>query len=106
MNDVELVIDNRERSRFELTAGDDVAFAAYEQSGSVIIFIHTEVPEAFRGQGVGAKLARAALDSARKRGLQVVPLCPFIAAYIRRHPDYLDLVSESNRRRLNLETAS
>jgi hypothetical protein len=54
---------------------------------------HTEVQSRFEGQGLGARLARFVLDDARERGLRVVPRCPFIAAYIKRHPEYADLVA-------------
>lgn len=87
------VRDNPEHSRFEAAVGDDVAVASYRMKDRTITFTHTEVPEALRGRGVGDALARAALDSARARGLTVVPRCPFIAAFVRRHAEYQDLVA-------------
>ena len=66
--------------------------AFYELDDDVITFTHTEVDPEFEGQGVGSALARYALDQAREAGLRVRPLCPFIARWIRRHPDYADLV--------------
>jgi predicted GNAT family acetyltransferase len=63
----------------------------------------TEVPEALEGQGIGSALARGALDDVRAQGLQVIPLCPFVAAFIRRHPEYLDLVSPVSRRQFEQE---
>ena len=57
-----------------------------------IIFTHTEVDDAFAGRGVGTSLARGALDTVRKRKEKLVPLCPFIASYVRRHDEYSDLV--------------
>jgi predicted GNAT family acetyltransferase len=98
------VVDNQQRSRFELTVDGHLAFAAYELLGGQIVLTHTETPSALRGRGVGSALARGALASARQRGLSVVPLCPFMAEYIRTHPDQLDLVSAHNRQRLRLET--
>lgn len=87
------VADAAERSRYEARAGDQVAgFAEYTLDGDRIIFTHTEVDDAFEGQGVGGSLARGALDDARARGLKVVPLCPFIKGWIRRHRDYADLI--------------
>ncbi len=59
-----------------------------------LTLVHTEVDPAFEGRGVGAALASNALDDARARGLGVRPLCPFVAAYIGRHPAYADLVIE------------
>jgi len=99
------VVDNVDDQQFELTVDDLTAFASYERDDGVILFTHTEVPPQFQGKGVGAALARGALDAARADGAEVIPLCPFIASYIRRHPEYLDLVSEHNRRRLKLDTA-
>ena len=67
-------------------------FSAYEIDGPRIIFTHTEVEDAYEGQGVGGALARAALDDVRERGgLRVVPRCPFIKSWMDEHPDYLDL---------------
>lgn len=82
------------RSRYELDAGEAVAFAAYERREGRLVFTHTEVPEALSGRGIGSALARGALDDVRASGLRVVPLCPFIAAFIERHPDYRDLVAD------------
>jgi hypothetical protein len=57
----------------------------------VISFIHTEVPKALAGKGIGSRLARHVLEAARAEGLKVVPVCPFIAAWMKRHPEYDDL---------------
>jgi hypothetical protein len=90
------VVDHPERHRFELQIGDTVAgFAEYRLEPGRVVFTHTEVDSAFEGQGLGSKLASGALDSVRGRGLAIVPLCPFIAAYVRRHPEYQDLVATS-----------
>jgi predicted GNAT family acetyltransferase len=86
------VVDNRARRRFEAAVGADLAIAAYERAEGQIIFVHTEGPPALRGHGVAEKLVQAALDTARAEGLAVVPQCPFVAAFIRRHPAYQDLV--------------
>ena len=88
------ILDNTARHRFEAAVGDHVAVVGYARHGDAIIFTHTEVPDALRGQGVGDALARAALDSARARKLRVVPLCPFIGAFIRRHTEYQDLLEK------------
>lgn len=100
----EPVTDNASNQRFEMTVGDDTAFAEYHLSGRAIVFAHTEVPDGMQGRGIGSALVRGALDSARERGLEVVPFCPFIAGYIRSHPEYLDLVSAHNRQRMRLES--
>lgn len=88
-----VVTDAPEASRYEARVGDPVVgVAEYRLTPGVITFLHTEVMPAAEGRGVGGRLARTALDDARARGLRVRPLCPFISAYIRRHPEYRDLV--------------
>jgi predicted GNAT family acetyltransferase len=86
------VTDNRELHRYEAVVPGGTAFAAYRLKEGAIVFTHTEVPKEAEGRGVGDALARFALDDARKRGLKVVPLCPFIAAWIERHPEYKALI--------------
>ena len=103
MSDLGPVFDNVAEHQFELVVDGFTAFAAYQRDGNAIVFTHTEVPPELQGQGVGSALARGALDAARAEGAEVVPLCPFIASYIRRHPEYLYLVSERNRQRLKLQ---
>jgi len=87
------VADNAAKSRFEATVDGETAILVYRLSGDTITLVHTEVPAALGGRGLGGELARAALDSARARGLKVVPSCPFVRAYIARHPEYADLVA-------------
>jgi len=87
------VTDAPEATRYEARIDGQLAgFAAYRLSPGRITFTHTEVDPAFTGGGVAGRLARHALDDARARGLAVRPLCPYIAAYIKRHPEYADLV--------------
>jgi uncharacterized protein len=88
------VRDNPNESRFEIRSDGELAgFVTYGLHHDHITFIHTEIEPAYEGHGLGGQLARAVLDEARRRGLSVVPMCPFIAGYIRRHPDeYLSLV--------------
>ena len=71
----------------------DRAVAAYQLDDNVIAFTHTLVPKALEGRGIGSRLIRAALDSARDRGLKVRPMCAFVAAYVVRHPEYRDLLA-------------
>jgi predicted GNAT family acetyltransferase len=99
MNDDEVrVVDNPDRQRVELRVGDTVAGRAfYELAPGRITFTHTEIDPSVEGRGLGSRLAAGALDMARERGLAVVPRCPFIAAYIRRHREYADLVAEPAR---------
>ena len=85
---------NESESRYEAHVDGELAgFAEFERDGDRIVFTHTEVDDAFEGKGVGSALARGALDDVRARGdLRVVPRCPFIRAWIEKHPDYDDLV--------------
>ena len=92
------VVDVAERSRFEITLDGQLAgFEDYRLVGERIEFVHTEIDPAFEGQGLGGKLARAALDTVRARGLHVTPLCPYIAGWIKKHPEYADLVDAEHR---------
>ena len=88
-----VVRDATERGRYEATLDGELAgFARYLLRPGRVVFTHTEVDPAFEGKGVASALARQALDSVRAAGLQVEPLCPFFASYIRRHKEYADLV--------------
>ena len=92
MSDV-TVRDNPGESRFEAYVDGQLAgFSAYLLSDDVITFTHTEVDNAFEGQGVGSTLVRGELDAVRETGgLRVRPSCPFVRAWIDKHPDYADL---------------
>jgi uncharacterized protein len=87
------VRDNAEQSRYEASdeSGVVAGFAEYDDLDGVRVFTHTEVDDAFSGQGVGSGLARGALDDVRARGLQMRPKCPFIRKFVERHPEYADL---------------
>ncbi|MEM1127448.1 MAG: GNAT family N-acetyltransferase [Bacteroidota bacterium] len=87
------VVHNEKRARFEIEVEGHLAEANYiRTTNGRIVFTHTEVPVALEGQGLAGRLARHVLGYAREEELVVVPLCPFMAAYIRRHPEYRDLV--------------
>jgi len=87
-----VVRDNASLGRYELSVDGQTAFAAYRRSPGRITFTHTEVPEELEGHGIGAQLVRGALDDVRARDEKVIALCPFVAAFIKRHPDYKDLL--------------
>ena len=85
------VRDNPAESRFEMSTGAGLAISEYQLRGGVLHIMHTEIPPELEGQGIGSRLARGVLDAARARGLKVVPRCPFVAAYMKRHKEYDDL---------------
>lgn len=89
------VSNNAPRNRFEITTEDGrlAGFAQYEPGDGVRDFNHTVVKDEFEGQGIGGRLARAALDQTRADGLKVVATCPFIKSWIDKHPDYQDLLA-------------
>lgn len=93
------VTDNKPLDRYEVRVDGDLAgFAEYRIDGQRITILHAEVSRQYEGQGVGSQLAKGALDDVAARGLELNPRCPFIAAYVRRHPDpYLDIVAEGLR---------
>ncbi len=85
---------NEEARRYEVTlpGAEEKAFLAVRRTPESWTLRHTEVPTAFSGQGVGSALVRTALEDARAAGVTVKPVCPFTAAYIKRHQEELDLV--------------
>lgn len=101
---MQFVQDNGEAQRFELWVDDTLAgFAQYVRRGGRLVFTHTEIDPSFGGRGLGGVLAGAALDAARAQGVKVVPLCPFIAAYIDKHPEQADLVDHELLARFDAE---
>jgi predicted GNAT family acetyltransferase len=91
--------DNAAAHRFELRVdGTVAAHSEYNVLKEALLFTHTEVLPQFEGRGFASRLIAFALDDVRRRGLQAIPVCPFVAGYIRKHPEYLDLVSEESRR--------
>ena len=88
-----VVREESEQQRYVIEVDGTLAgFAQYRLDGKRMVFTHTEIDDAYEGQGLGSKLAAGALDAARERGLEVVPRCPFIKGWIDRHPAYADLV--------------
>ena len=87
------VLDHPAELRYELRVDGELAgLIAYRKEPGVVVLVHTEVFPSVEGRGLGSTLVAGALDDIRARGLRVVPLCPFAAAYVRRHPEYADLV--------------
>ena len=87
------VRDNKDRSRFELDAGNEIAFANYRLTPSAVIITHTETPRALRGRGVASELVKGALELIRADGLKVTAGCGFVVDYLRKHPEFSDLVT-------------
>ena len=78
--------------RFEIERDGHVAYLEYNLAGKVLQLIHSEVPEALRGHGLGGELAHGALEWARENGVKVDVICSTVAAYLEKHPEYSDLV--------------
>jgi uncharacterized protein len=97
------VRDAPDRRRYEVydESGELAGFTTYASRPGKIIFVHTEVDPAFEGKGLGSALVKFELDDARAKGLHVVPLCPFVAAYVERHPEYDDIVDHEALAALN-----
>lgn len=91
---MDTVRDNGTRRRYELKVEGGLAFIDYLRDGRTVVMTHAEVPAALRGGGIGAALVAGALARVRERGEKVVPSCPFIAHYMRRHPETSDLLAD------------
>jgi predicted GNAT family acetyltransferase len=87
------VRDNAARGRFELELDGGLGFVSYQRAAGVVTLLHAEVPAALNGRGYGTRLVRGTLDLLRVEGARVVPVCPFIAAFIERNPAYRDLLA-------------
>ncbi|MFN7917366.1 MAG: GNAT family N-acetyltransferase [Vicinamibacterales bacterium] len=89
------VVRNDALHQFEVTQEGETAVLTYRETPGTITFLHTGVPEVMEGRGIASRLTVAGLTFAREHGLRVVPLCPFVADYIERHPQYRDLVGDT-----------
>lgn len=87
------VVHEPDNDRFAIHAEGETAVLDYQLFKDKIVYTHTGVPTALEGRGIGSRLVRYGLDWARAEGLRVVPVCPFVAAYIQRHPEYADLTT-------------
>ena len=90
----EQVVNNQEKYRFEVISGAQVSKLDYRIGRDRIALVHTEVPDDLSGQGIGSALVMTALQHAKDNDLLVLPYCPFVAAYIERHPEWKDIVAE------------
>jgi uncharacterized protein len=88
-----LLRQNTARNRYEFDVEGGEALAFYRLADGVMTVTHTEVPSHLRGRGLGSQMMRAVLQDVRRQGLRVVPRCPFVGDYIRRHPEFADLLA-------------
>jgi predicted GNAT family acetyltransferase len=84
------VTHNAAENRYEMKTDNGLAIAVYHQRGDRRLFTHTEVPPADEGKGLASRLIKEALDDTRRAGFKIEPLCSFVVAYVRRHPEYRD----------------
>ena len=97
------VSDNSSEDRYEVSSDGELAgFAIYRRRPGIIAFVHTEIDDRFEREGLGTRLVHDALDDARRESLAVLPFCPFVNGYIKRHPEYRDLVPEDYREKFGL----
>lgn len=90
-----MVADNPDRLRYEIHVDGELAgFVTYRAQPGALVLVHTEVADEFEGRGLASQLVHEALEDIRRRGLHVVPQCPLVSKYIRKHPEYGDLVTE------------
>ena len=94
------VTHNEEAERFEMLVYGLRALLTYRRFPDRIVFLHAEVPPSLESQGLAAKLTRFALDFARANQLRVVPRCPYVSSFIRKHTEYQDLVSAEDLQKL------
>jgi hypothetical protein len=93
------VADAPERERYEIYDGERLAgFTQYRSQPGLIAFLHTEIDPAFEGRGLASQLIGFALEDARRRGLEVLPFCPFVNGYIQRHEEWADVIPPAYRK--------
>jgi len=91
MKDYEL-IKNEERGCYEFHIDGDVAEADYREMDGVVVLPHVGVPPHLEGQGVASQLVKKVLEDIKQQGLKVKPVCPFVVAYVKRHPEWQEMV--------------
>ena len=88
------IADNTEKKRFETQVERHTAIIEYIRAKDTIYLTHTEVPQALGGKGVGSALVKGVLEWIEKEDLKIAPLCPFVAAYMKRHPEWKRLLAK------------
>ena len=91
------IVDNTALHRFELHLDGEIAFVLYSREHNSIRLIHTEVPNQMRGKGVGSSLVNGVIRLAERQKVSVIPSCPFVADYLKRHPEYAQTVDTEHR---------
>ena len=86
------VTNNEEKNRYEMAVNGQIAYLEYIPAGQNIVLSHTEVPEGLEGQGIGSQLVKQVLETIKGNNRKIIIVCPFVAAYIKRHQEYLELV--------------
>jgi predicted GNAT family acetyltransferase len=86
------VVHNQDNNRFEVDLGSDKAVLVYMIKEGFFILLHTEVPPAFEGRGIAGRMAKAALEYAKKEGYKVMSYCSYTTMYIQRHPEYKEMM--------------
>lgn len=89
------LIDNEEKKQYQIVVGEFKPKIEYIKTTEKIYLTHTEVPVELEGKGIGAKMVKMALEDIEQRGLLLIPLCPFVAAYIKRHPEWAKVLDGS-----------
>lgn len=89
--------DNADRHQYELPVEDDVAVVTYNLSSPNLMITETLVPERLEGRGIASRLAKHVLADAKARELLILPVCPFFAAYLQKHPEHADVVHPTYR---------
>ena len=84
--------DNKADNRFEMKFENTLSLVEYEIDGDIISLLHTEVDPALEGRGAGTAIVEKVLEEIKKRGMQLIPLCPFVVAYIKRHPEWEEII--------------
>lgn len=88
------VINNEQNLRFETNPGDEPAFLEYRWHQGAMALMHTFVPEKYSGKGIAATLAKTALEYAKEKDIKIIVYCPYVAAYLKKHPEYEGLISK------------
>lgn len=88
------IIENTDKKRFEAEVDGRLAFIEYIRAQQQIYLTHTEVPIALEGKGIGSSMVKQVLQQIKTEGLELVPLCPFVAVYIKRHPEWNEILAK------------